>query len=53
VKGKSKMPLTLEQIRENNARARQLLQRTRDQHFAVGAFNIDNQETLDCYCQSS
>lgn len=40
------MPLTLEQIRENNARARQLLQRTRDQHFAVGAFNIDNQETL-------
>jgi fructose-bisphosphate aldolase class II len=40
------MPMSLEQIRENNARARQLLQRTRDQHFAVGAFNIDNQETL-------
>lgn len=40
------MSLSIEQIRGNNARARQLLQRTRDQHFAVGAFNIDNQETL-------
>lgn len=40
------MTLTLEQIRENNIRARQLMQRSRDQHFAVGAFNIDNQETL-------
>jgi fructose-bisphosphate aldolase class II len=27
-------------------RARHLYQRTRRQHFAVGAFNIDNQETL-------
>lgn len=27
-------------------RARHLMQRTRRQHFAVGAFNIDNQETL-------
>ncbi|MEI6850516.1 MAG: class II fructose-bisphosphate aldolase [Candidatus Saccharibacteria bacterium] len=40
------MALTLEQIREGNSKARQLLQRSRDQHFAVGAFNIDNQETL-------
>ncbi len=40
------MTLSLEQIRENNARARQLLRRSRDQHFAVGAFNIDNQETM-------
>jgi fructose-bisphosphate aldolase class II len=40
------MTLTLEQIRENNIRARQLMQRSREQHFAVGAFNIDNQETL-------
>ncbi len=40
------MTLTLEQIRENNISARQLMQRTREQHFAVGAFNIDNQETL-------
>ena len=27
-------------------RARHLMQRSRQQHFAVGAFNIDNQETL-------
>ena len=40
------MTLSIDQIRENNARARQLLQRTRKQNFAVGAFNIDNQETL-------
>ena len=40
------MPISLEQIRDNNNRARQLMQRSRDQHFAVGAFNIDNQETL-------
>lgn len=40
------MAIALEQIRENNARARQLMQRSRDQNFAVGAFNVDNQETL-------
>lgn len=40
------MGLTIKQIRENTTRARHLYQRTRAQHFAVGAFNIDNQETL-------
>lgn len=40
------MGLTISQIRENTLRARHLMQRTRQQHFAVGAFNIDNQETL-------
>jgi fructose-bisphosphate aldolase, class II len=40
------MSLSIEQIRENNSRARQLMQRSQQQHFAVGAFNIDNQETL-------
>lgn len=40
------MTQTIEQIRENTAKARALMQRSRDQHFAVGAFNIDNQETL-------
>lgn len=30
----------------NQEKARQLWQRTRDQKFAVGAFNVDNQETL-------
>lgn len=40
------MGLTIKQIRDNTVRARHLMQRTRSQHFAVGAFNIDNQETL-------
>ena len=40
------MGLTISQIRHNTTRARHLMQRTRAQHFAVGAFNIDNQETL-------
>jgi fructose-bisphosphate aldolase class II len=40
------MGLTIRQIRENTTRARHLYQRTKSQHFAVGAFNIDNQETL-------
>lgn len=40
------MALTIPQIRANTMRARHLYQRTRRQHFAVGAFNVDNQETL-------
>lgn len=40
------MGLTVRQIRENCIKARHLMQRSRQQHFAVGAFNIDNQETL-------
>src|SRR5215831_5280437 len=40
------MALTIPTIRDNCVRARHLMQRSRQQHFAVGAFNIDNQETL-------
>ena len=40
------MGLTIQEIRNNCVKARHLMRRTRDQHFAVGAFNIDNQETL-------
>lgn len=40
------MSLTIAEIRDNTLRARHLMQRSRQQHFAVGAFNIDNQETL-------
>lgn len=40
------MGLTIKQIRENTTRARHLMQRSIQQKFAVGAFNIDNQETL-------
>jgi len=37
---------SIRQIRDNTTHARHLMQRSRQQHFAVGAFNIDNQETL-------
>lgn len=40
------MPLSIKEIRDNCLRARHAMQRSRQQHFAVGAFNIDNQETL-------
>lgn len=40
------MAQTLTRIRQNTARARDLMRRSREEHFAVGAFNIDNQETL-------
>lgn len=40
------MPLTLREIRENCQKARDTMQRARDEHFALGAFNLDNQETL-------
>ncbi len=40
------MALGIREIRDNCIRARHLMQRTRNQHFAVGAFNVDNQETL-------
>lgn len=40
------MSLTLRQIRENCQKARHAMDRARTEHFALGAFNIDNQETL-------
>lgn len=40
------MSLSIKEIRDNTIRARHLMQRSRSQKFAVGAFNIDNQETL-------
>lgn len=47
------MSLTIPQIRANTMRARHLYQRTRRQHFAVGAFNIDNQESLIAVCKAA
>ena len=47
------MALTIQQIRDNCVRARHLMQRSRQQHFAVGAFNIDNQETLIAVCRAA
>jgi fructose-bisphosphate aldolase class II len=40
------MPITLKQIRANCAQARETMARARSEHFALGAFNLDNQETL-------
>lgn len=47
------MALTIPEIRDNCIRARHLMQRSRQQHFAVGAFNIDNQETLIAICKAA
>jgi fructose-bisphosphate aldolase class II len=47
------MPLTLKQIRDNCAKARELMARSRREHFAVGAFNLDNQETLKAVVQAA
>lgn len=40
------MSLSLKQIRKNCEDARSLMARARAEHFALGAFNLDNQETL-------
>lgn len=40
------MSLTLKQIRKNCEDARNAMARARAEHFALGAFNLDNQETL-------
>jgi fructose-bisphosphate aldolase class II len=40
------MPLSLEQIRRNCQAARDAMQRARDGHYALGAFNLDDEPTL-------
>lgn len=47
------MGLTIQEIRNNCIKARHLMRRSRDQHFAVGAFNVDNQETLIAVCRAA
>ncbi len=47
------MGLTIAEIRDRTVRARHLMQRSRNQHFAVGAFNISNNETLQAVCQAA
>lgn len=47
------MSLGIREIRDNCIRARHLMQRTRQQGFAVGAFNVDNQETLIAICRAA
>jgi fructose-bisphosphate aldolase class II len=40
------MPQTLNQMQEDCAAARKAIKRAREEHYAIGAFNLDNQETL-------
>lgn len=40
------MSYTIEQAKRNCAAARNAMKRARSEHFALGAFNLDNQETL-------
>lgn len=47
------MALTLREIRENTAAARELMRRARAEKFAVGAFNLDNQEILKAVCRAA
>lgn len=47
------MSLTLRQIRENCQKAREAMQRAREQQFALGAFNLDNQDTLKAVVQAA
>lgn len=47
------MKPSLDQIRQNCQRARDLMARSRAGGFAVGAFNIDNQETLVAICRAA
>ena len=47
------MSLSIDEIRQRTSRARDLMRRSRLEGFAVGAFNIDNQETLRAICQAA
>jgi len=45
--------MTIDEIKLNTQKARELMQRSRDEHFGVGAFNVDNQETLVAICRAA
>lgn len=47
------MALSIREIRENCAKARESIARARAEHYAIGAFNIDNQETLIAICKAA
>ena len=47
------MSLTLSQMKQNCKEARDLMERSRKEKFAVGAFNLDNQETLIAVCRAA
>lgn len=47
------MPLTLPQIRDNCAQARQRMAQARAEHWAFGAFNLDDEATLKAVCRAA
>jgi fructose-bisphosphate aldolase class II len=47
------MTLSLKQMRENCAQAREAMDRARKGKYALGAFNLDNQETLKAVVQAA
>lgn len=47
------MSLSLQQIRKNCEDARNTMARARAEHFALGAFNLDNQETLKAVARAA
>jgi fructose-bisphosphate aldolase, class II len=47
------MPLTLQQIRVNCAKARGAMQRARNEHWAFGAFNLDDEPTLKAVARAA
>lgn len=47
------MPLTLNEIRRNCARARERMLQARAEHWAFGAFNLDDQATLKAVVQAA
>lgn len=47
------MGQSVREIRDNCIRARHLMQRAQQQQFAVGAFNVDNQDTLIAICRAA
>src|SRR5579884_4071863 len=47
------MPLSLIEIRQNCARARARMEQARNEHWAFGAFNLDDEATLKAVVQAA
>ena len=47
------MPLTLQEMRQNCARARERMAQARAEHWAFGAFNLDDEATLKSVVQAA
>jgi fructose-bisphosphate aldolase class II len=45
--------MKIEEIQQSCQKARDLMQRSRSEHFAVGAFNVDDQPTLVAICKAA